>query len=59
MLYGPQPDGRRRRGISLGAGRRAGRPGLIVLASAVVVVVLLAAGLFYFRRTEGTFADVI
>jgi lipopolysaccharide transport system permease protein len=34
-------------------------PGPIVLVSAGVVLVLFAAGLIFFRRTEGTFADVI
>ncbi len=34
-------------------------PGPIILASALVIVVLLAAGLFYFRSAEGTFADSI
>jgi lipopolysaccharide transport system permease protein len=34
-------------------------PGWIVLISAVVVLALLVAGLLFFRRAEGTFADVI
>lgn len=34
-------------------------PGVMVLFSAVAVTVLLVAGLFYFRRTERTFADVV
>lgn len=34
-------------------------PGVLTFVSALVVVVLLAAGLVQFRRTEGTFADVI
>jgi lipopolysaccharide transport system permease protein len=34
-------------------------PGALTLVSAAVVVVLLAAGVAYFRRVEGTFADVI
>jgi lipopolysaccharide transport system permease protein len=34
-------------------------PGPIMLVSAVVLVVLFVTGLIYFRRTEGTFADVI
>ena len=34
-------------------------PGPIVLVSAVVVLGLFVAGLIFFRRTEGTFADVI
>ena len=34
-------------------------PGVITLVSAAVVVVLTAGGVMYFRRLEGTFADVI
>jgi lipopolysaccharide transport system permease protein len=34
-------------------------PGVITLVSAAVVVVLTAGGVLYFRRLEGTFADVI
>lgn len=34
-------------------------PGLMTLVSAVAVVVLLAAGGVYFRKSEGTFADII
>lgn len=38
---------------------REGGVGPVVLASALVVGVLLVGGLFYFRRMEKTFADVI
>jgi lipopolysaccharide transport system permease protein len=34
-------------------------PGQMVLPSLAVVVLMLAAGVIYFRRVEGTFADVI
>jgi lipopolysaccharide transport system permease protein len=34
-------------------------PGTTVLASSSAVLVVLVSGLFYFRRTERTFADVI
>ena len=34
-------------------------PGAIVLVSAAAVAVLLVGGVFFFRRLEGTFADVI
>jgi lipopolysaccharide transport system permease protein len=34
-------------------------PGIITMVSAAVVVVLIAGGAIYFRRLEGTFADVI
>jgi lipopolysaccharide transport system permease protein len=34
-------------------------PGLMTLVSAVAVVVLLGAGAVYFRKCEGTFADII
>lgn len=37
----------------------AGTLGISVLFSAGAVVVLLAGGLFYFRRTEQTFADIV
>jgi lipopolysaccharide transport system permease protein len=33
--------------------------GLTILASAGVALLLVAAGLFYFRRVEDSFADVI
>jgi len=34
-------------------------PGPLVLVSSLVVVALLVGGLYYFRRTEDTFADLI
>jgi len=34
-------------------------PGPLVAVSAVAALILLVSGLFYFRRTEKTFADVI
>jgi lipopolysaccharide transport system permease protein len=34
-------------------------PGLTVAISSAVVALLLAGGLFYFRRTERTFADIV
>ncbi len=34
-------------------------PGQMILVSAVVVIVLLVGGLFYFRRMERVFADVV
>ena len=34
-------------------------PGVITVVSAAVVIVLIAGGAMYFRRLEGTFADVI
>jgi lipopolysaccharide transport system permease protein len=37
----------------------AAAPGVTVAVSVGAVVVLLVSGLFYFRRTESTFADVI
>ncbi|HKT81139.1 MAG TPA: ABC transporter permease [Vicinamibacterales bacterium] len=36
---------------------RGSAPGLMTLTSAIVVMVALAAGIVYFRRLEGTFAD--
>jgi homopolymeric O-antigen transport system permease protein len=40
----------------LGKGRP---PGMLLLASILMVVVILTSGLYYFRRTEKTFADVV
>jgi lipopolysaccharide transport system permease protein len=34
-------------------------PGPIITVSAAVVVVMLVTGIVFFRRSEGTFADVI
>jgi lipopolysaccharide transport system permease protein len=34
-------------------------PGATVLASSAAVLVILVSGLFYFRRTERTFADIV
>jgi len=34
-------------------------PGVITLAAASVVVVLMVGGAIYFRKLEGTFADII
>jgi lipopolysaccharide transport system permease protein len=34
-------------------------PGITVLVSSLVVVALLIGGVFYFRRTERTFADIV
>lgn len=34
-------------------------PDMLMLASAVMVVILLISGLFYFRRMERTFADMV
>jgi lipopolysaccharide transport system permease protein len=34
-------------------------PGVITLVSVAVVVVLIVGGAVYFRKLEGTFADVI
>jgi lipopolysaccharide transport system permease protein len=34
-------------------------PGLMVLLSTIVSVLILISGLFYFRRMEKTFADVV
>ena len=34
-------------------------PGLVVLLSTVVSIIVLISGLFYFRRMEKTFADVV
>jgi len=34
-------------------------PGPMIVVSFVVALVILISGLYYFRRTEKTFADVI
>jgi lipopolysaccharide transport system permease protein len=54
-----QPDGRRRRRLSLGALESlcGARPEILVSIAAVAA--LLVSGLYYFRRVERTFADVI
>ena len=38
---------------------KAGNPGLLVWVSVAAVVLLLTGGLYYFRRTEATFADIV
>jgi lipopolysaccharide transport system permease protein len=38
---------------------KAGNPGLLVWVSIAAVVLLLTGGLYYFRRTEATFADIV
>ena len=43
----------------LGSAGRAKAPGLMFAASAAATVVLLFGGLFYFRRMEQTFADLV
>ena len=35
------------------------RPGPIVIASSLMALLILVTGLFYFRRMEKTFADVV
>ena len=38
---------------------KSGNPGLLVWVSVAAVLLLLTGGLFYFRRTESTFADIV
>jgi lipopolysaccharide transport system permease protein len=38
---------------------KAGNPGPLLWVSVAAVILLLVGGLFYFRRTEATFADVV
>jgi lipopolysaccharide transport system permease protein len=38
---------------------KAGNPGLLVWVSIAAVLLLLIGGLYYFRRTEATFADIV
>ena len=59
LLYGLNPmtgvvDGFR--WALLGKGQP---PGMLLLASILMVVMILTSGLYYFRRTEKTFADVV
>jgi lipopolysaccharide transport system permease protein len=44
---------------TLGAAGAKDAPGTMVVASAVATVVLLISGMYYFRRMEKTFADVV
>ncbi len=43
----------------MGAHRQGQSAIAMVGVSAVVVIVLLVTGLFYFRKTERTFADLV
>jgi lipopolysaccharide transport system permease protein len=38
---------------------KSGNPGLLVWVSVTAVALLLIGGLYYFRRTEATFADIV
>jgi lipopolysaccharide transport system permease protein len=38
---------------------KSGNPGLLVWVSVAAVALLLIGGLYYFRRTEATFADIV
>ncbi len=38
---------------------KSGDPGLLVWVSVAAVLLLLTGGLYYFRRTEATFADIV
>jgi lipopolysaccharide transport system permease protein len=38
---------------------KAGHPGRLIWVSVAAVILLFVGGLFYFRRTESTFADVV
>ena len=58
-LYALNPMVGRRGRVPLGAARQRRRRATTVLVSLAVVAVVLVGGLFYFRRTERTFADVI
>ena len=59
-LLQPEPHDRRHRRFSLGAVRRAGATGLLLRAiSALMVVVVFVSGLYYFRRMERVFADLV
>ena len=58
----PQPDGRRHRRLPLGDPRRRRRRSTCRASPALVAVVaalLLVSGVWYFRRMERSFADVI
>ena len=59
VLPGLQSDDRRRDGVSLGAARRRATLDASVWVSGAITLVLLVSGVFYFKRMEDTFADVI
>ena len=55
----PQPDGRRRRRLPLGAVRHARAPVAVVAVSFASAALVLVSGALYFRRMERTFADIV
>lgn len=58
-LYGLNPMAGVVEGFRWALLGKSGRPGLMILVSALVVAVLMLGGLMYFRRMEKTFADIV
>lgn len=58
-LYGLNPMAGVVEGFRWALLGKAQSPGLLLAVSVAAVVILLAGGLFYFRRTESTFADIV
>jgi lipopolysaccharide transport system permease protein len=59
VLYGLNPMAGVIEGFRWALLGKAEAPGPLLVISAAVVILLLLGGLFYFRRMEKTFADVV
>jgi lipopolysaccharide transport system permease protein len=59
VLYGLNPMAGVVEGFRWALLGRGDPPGGMMLVSMTVVVIVLISGLFYFRRMERTFADII
>ncbi|HYV73960.1 MAG TPA: ABC transporter permease [Candidatus Binatia bacterium] len=59
MWYGINPMAGVVEGFRYTVLGKAGRPGPMIWVSAAAVIVMLIGGVFYFRKMESTFADVV
>jgi lipopolysaccharide transport system permease protein len=59
MWYGLNPMAGVVEGFRYSVLGKAGRPGPMILVSAAAVLVMLIGGIFYFRKMESTFADIV
>jgi lipopolysaccharide transport system permease protein len=59
MWYGLNPMAGVVEGFRYTVLGKAGRPGPMILVSAAAVLVMLIGGVFYFRKMESTFADIV